>query len=483
MNNHPMMKPPQLARRRWLKQSGALLAGSVGAGTLGSLMLGTRIAQAADYKALVCVFLYGGNDGMNMIVPTDSARYNQYAGVRAALALPQSSLVKLSGSTYGLHPSLSALQKYWTQGNLAPVFNLGPLAAPLTKEQYLNAPEGSPLIPDNLFSHSDQQLMWESAGSLAIARTGWGGRASALMSTANPVISVGGNGLFGVEDLRTPLTLPLPGQTFGAYGLMPADLGWEPQARRRAAIDAMYAQPQHIALADAYTLQQRNAFEVAERLGDLVASMPGDALSSSAIDSAFAPLFVKGQFTTYLAAQLYQTAKLILNNATVKGNRQIFLAQLGGFDTHSDQLRGSDTTSGTHADLLRELGDALAAFQRAMFNVGMADMVTTFTQADFGRTFAPNLTFGTDHAWGNHQIVMGGAVKGNRTYGTYPDLVLGGKDDVGVEDWELQGRWIPTNSVDQYAATMLSWFGASSAQLDTILPNLSNFPQRTLGFL
>lgn len=470
-------------RRRWLQQSSGMLAGAFGATSLGSLLLASRPAAAADYKALVCVFLYGGNDGMNMIVPTDSSRYNQYAAVRGPLALPSSELLRLSGSNYGLHPALSALAPYWNNGYLAPVFNLGPLAVPLTKAQYRAEPDGSPLIPGSLFSHSDQQLLWESAGADTMARTGWGGRASDVMNTANPVISVGGNGVFGVETARVPLVLPGPGQKFGALGLMPEDMTWTPRILRRAAIDKMYAQTQPLELGNAYNTQQRDAFEISERIGGIVSAMPGDSLSSPAIDNAFAPLMRNGNFSSFLGAQLYQVAKLISNNATVRGNRQIFLAQLGGFDTHSDQLLPARPTTGAHADLLREAGDAMAAFQRAMDNLGMAGSVTTFTQADFGRTFAPNMSNGTDHAWGNHQLVMGGAVKGKATYGTYPELVLGGPDDVGVETWERQGRWIPTSSVDQYASTLLSWFGAGSGQIDQILPNLGNFSRRNLGFL
>jgi uncharacterized protein (DUF1501 family) len=470
-------------RRRWLQQSSGVLAGAFGATSLGGLLLASRPAAAADYKALVCVFLSGGNDGMNMIVPTDSSRYNQYAAVRGPLALPSSQLLRLAGSNYGLHPALSALTPYWNNGYLAPVFNLGPLAVPLTKAQYRAEPDGSPLIPGNLFSHSDQQLLWESAGGDTSARTGWGGRASGVMNTVNPVISVGGNGVFGVETERVPLVLPGPGQKFGAFGLMPEDMTWTPRILRRAAIDKMYGQAQTLQLGNAYNTQQRDAFEISERIGSIVSAMPGSSLSSPAIDNAFAPLMRNGAFTTYLSAQLYQVAKLISNNATVQGNRQIFLAQLGGFDTHSDQLVLGNPTTGTHADLLREAGDALAAFQRAIDNMGMAGSVTTFTQADFGRTFQPNMSNGTDHAWGNHQFVMGGAVKGKATYGTYPELVIGGPDDVGVETWERQGRWIPTSSVDQYASTLLGWFGAGGSQIDQILPNLRNFSRRTLGFL
>lgn len=480
----PELNPDSLqagiARRQWLKKTAALLAGS---GLAGGLTLGTRLAQAADYKALVCIFLYGGNDGMNMIVPTDTTRYNQYAGVRASLAIPKASLVALGNSGYGLHPSMAALAPYWTQGKLASVFNVGPLAAPLTKTQYRAEPEGSPLIPDNLFSHSDQQILWECGGGDALSRTGWGGRASNAMTTVNPVISVGGNGHFGVEDFRTPLVLPGPGSGFGAYGLRPEDITWEPNRLRKVAVDALYAQPQASDLAAAFANQQAGAFEISRRLSDLVGTMPGDAKAVPAIDAAFAGLITNGHFTNPLAAQLYQVAKLIHGHTTVQGERQIFFAQMGGFDTHGGQIDGSATT-GEHAGLLKALADALAAFQAAMQGISMADQVTSFTQADFGRTFAPNSSAGTDHAWGNHQLVIGGAVKGGAGYGTYPTLVLGGPDDVGVDDWEKQGRWIPTSAVDQYAATLLSWFGASDAQLNAALPNLSNFgSKRTLGFL
>jgi uncharacterized protein (DUF1501 family) len=483
---HAIAQAAGMSRRQLLQRSGAMLAGAFGAATLGHLALGSRPAYAADYKALVCVFLLGGNDGMNVIVPTDSTRYNQYAGIRgsAGLALPQSSLVGLPGSSYGLHPSLAALQPFWNNRTLAPVFNVGPLFAPLTKDQYRSQPDGSELIPDALFSHSDQQFQWETSTSVSQTRTGWGGRASTELSTANPVISLSGNPRFGIEELRTPLALPGPGSYFGAYDIQGDSLDWEPNRLKRQAIDALYANPQKAVLGDAYASQQAIAFEVSERLFDVVASRPGDADSSPEIDRAFAPLTADGNITTYLGQQLYQVAKLIRSNAVVQGNRQIFFASQGGYDTHADQVAYDSPLNGLHAGLLKELGDALAAFQRAMNNLGLAQSVTAFTQSDFGRTLTPNSTLGTDHAWGNNHLVIGGSVKGRATYGTYPDLVLGGDDDVGVDEWELQGRWIPTSSVDQYASTMLSWFGADNGQVDRILPNLVNFgSKRTLGFL
>lgn len=470
-------------RRAFLRRGAGLAAGAL-AGAAGlPVMLGSRHAHAADYKALVCVFQYGGSDGMNMIVPTDTTRHGQYAAVRGGLALPRASLVGLAGSQYGLHPAMAALQPFWTAGQLAPVFNLGPLNRPLTKAQYLAADAGSAIVPQALFSHSDQQKQWESAASDSLSRTGWGGRACEVLATTNPTISVGGNGLFGVEALRSPLVLPGPGSGFGAYGLMPDDLGWEPNRLRKAAVDALYAETPGGILGGAFASQQRVAFEMSDRLSGIVGSTPGDAMSVPEIDAAFAPLIQDGYIYSWFGQQMYQVAKLIAYNATVQGSRQVFFANQGGYDTHSGQAWG-DATTGPHADLLGELADGLAAFQQAMNNLGLGASVTTFTEADFGRTFAPNETSGTDHAWGNNHLVLGGAVHGGATYGTYPTLVLGGPDDVGVESWELQGRWIPTSSVDQYAATMLAWFGASPAQLDAILPNLANFGSaRSLGFL
>jgi uncharacterized protein (DUF1501 family) len=474
------MQAHTLNRRRWLQIAGATLGGALGAGGLSSLVPGTARAQSS-YKALVCIYLNGGNDGMNMVVPTDTTRYGQYAAVRAGLALPQGSLLGLGSSGYGLHPAMSALSSVWADGGLAPVFNVGPLYQPLTKAEFRAAPASSPLIPDSLFSHSDQQVLWESASTQAIARTGWGGRASATLGTANPVISVSGNSRFGASDLGAPLVLPGPGSTFGLQSL---DGTWSPTVARKAALEALYAESQTNTLLANYALQQRNAMGVADRLGALVKTQPKDN-TSPLIDTAFAPLIntTSGSVNTGIGQQLYQVAKLIEGHGTVQGMQQIFTTQLGGFDTHGNQI-STDSQTGDHARLLKQLADAMACFYNAMAAIGMGNSVTLFTQSDFGRTFKPNSSSGTDHAWGNHQLVMGGDLNGLTTYGTYPELTLGGPDDVGASSWELHGRWIPTSSVDQYAATLLRWFGASEPQLDTILPNLRNFGSaRHLGFL
>jgi uncharacterized protein (DUF1501 family) len=471
-------------RRDFLRRATAL-GGSLGVAGLGTLaaLAPVRSARAADYKALVCVFLYGGNDGSNTIVPTDATRHGQYSAVRGAMALPRGALLPLAGSDFGLHPALSSLAPIWAEGKLTALFNVGPLYAPLSKADYRSAGAGSSLLPDSLFSHSDQQTLWESALTDSQARTGWGGRAAQRLATANPVISLGGNGRFGISSTAAPLVLPEPGEMFGAYTLQPKDQTWAPLKARKDAIDALYTQGADVTLASAYQALQRDAFAVSERLGALVQRAPGSAGSNAAIDAAFAPITSGGRITTPLGRQLYQAAKLIDGRATVQGERQIFFAQQGGFDTHGNQIAGS-ATEGEHARLLKSLGDAVACFHNAMKAIGLSDAVTLFTQSDFGRTFKPNSSSGTDHAWGNHHLVVGGAVHGGRTYGSYPTLVLGGPDDVGADAWELQGRWIPTTSVDQYAATLLAWFGADAGALDAVLPNLRNFGSaRNLGFV
>lgn len=476
MHHPPMADALLMNRRHWLRLAGGTLAGALGAGALSSLAPLSARAQDS-YKALVCVFLFGGNDGMNMVVPTDLTRHNLYAGVRGDLALPRGALLHLGSTDYGLHPAMSALSTAWSDGDLAPVFNLGPLRTPMDKAQFLVATERQ--LPDNLFSHSDQQLLWEAGGGNSVERTGWGGRAAEALGTANPVISVSGNGRFGLSARSAPLVLPEPGSTFGLNGY---ESTWSPHVARQTALAALYAEAQDDTLVNALAEQQRSAFEVAGRLGPIVEIVPGTADASTDIDAAFAPLIQNGQFTSYLGAQLYQVAKLVWQNATVRGNRQLFFAGQGGYDTHSGQISG-DALGGQHADLLQELATVMACFHAAMKRLGLNDNVTLFTQSDFGRTFAPNRSSGTDHAWGNHQLVLGGAVQGASTYGTYPELVLAGPSDVGNNEWDRQGRWIPGHSVDQYAATLLRWFGASETQLGTILPNLANFSTKDLGFM
>lgn len=476
-HHHTFTRPHNPQRRRLLGASSAALAGGLGLG-VSSLLQAPARAAADDYKALVCLFFFGGNDGMNMVAPRDATRHAAYAAVRGPLALPRSSLVALNND-YGLHPSLSALAPLWADNALAAVHNVGPLYAPLTKAQYRAATGGDILLPDNLFSHSDQQRLWSASSSSTFTATGWGGRASAVLGTTNPVISFGGNAHFGLGVPGSPWVLPDAGSSFGLDGFYDST----PQRARRLALQQLMAESQSLPLTEAYAQQQRDAFDLETRFGNLFAFNPDPATDASGITAAFLPLITAGKINTNVARQLYQVARFVDQRSTVRGTRQIFFVQMGGFDHHAGQVGGSATT-GSHAALLKQAGDGMAAFWRALKAIGMDNQVTLFTQSDFGRSFKPNETGGTDHAWGNQQLVMGAAVAGQATYGRYPELVLGGPDDVGVDDWELQGRWIPSASVDQYAATLLRWWGMNEGQLDSALPNLRNFgAARNLGFM
>jgi uncharacterized protein (DUF1501 family) len=470
MHTHP------LKRRHFL----GLTAASLGGLSLPALMSASAQAQAADYRALVCIFLYGGNDGFNSIVPTDSARYNQYASAREFLALPQGSLSALANTNYGLHPGLAPLQTAWNNGQLATLFNVGPLFAPLTQDEYLNTRK---TIPESLFSHSDQQTLWETSSHLSLATTGWGGRAAEQRSAS--VISVGGNGRFGISTNSVALVLPsYPGSNFGVD-----DWSWydSPRAKRQAAITALHNDATAGVMEGVYSGMQNKAFSVSQALASTLKIAPTDANPTpdiQTINAAFGNL--ANEMDNDLARQLYQIAKLIVQRSaipnSVAGNRHVYFAQLGGFDTHQGQIITGSPLEGQHARLLGMLGRGMAAFNKAMNDVGLGANVTTFTQSDFGRTFAPNTSAGSDHGWGNNHFIMGGAVQGG-TYGTYPTLQLGGPDDSGVNTWDSQGRWIPTVSVDQYAATLLRWWGLDDGQLGSVLPNLGNFGSANLGFM
>ena len=463
-------------RRRSLLRAGA------GASLLPGAAMLPRAAVAADYKALVCIHLFGGNDALNMIVPTDPSHHERYASVRARLALPRDRLLPLEGTGVGLHPAMGSLAELWRRGRAVPVFNVGPLERPLTKAAYLEA-ERNGELPERLFSHADQISLWDTASLTSSTRSGWGGRASEALATTNPVVSVAGTSRFGSGVRQSPWVLPPSGTDFIAHGIDPAS-SQAAERSRRAALDALMTHPPSSALGQVYAATQQRALDLSARLSALVRIQPGDPQGVAAIDQAFAPLIKNGDVATALGKQLYQVAKLIAGRTALGGDRQIFFTSMGGFDTHRSQAVPGEPLAGRQAPLLAELADALAAFHAAMDALGIGDGVTTFTQTEFGRTFAPNRNDGTDHGWGNTQWVAGAAVQGGTTYGRYPELVLGGDDDVSPPGPTALGRWIPSASVDQYAATLLGWFGVTEAQLDAALPNLQRFgEQRRLGFL
>lgn len=458
---HPMSVG--INRRDWFKWMGGVAAVNVA--------LPTSMAQATSaYKALVCVFLSGGNDGLNTVVPID-ARYGDYQRVRAGLALPQASLLPLDGVPYGLHPSLAALQPIWNAGQMTAVFNVGPLMRPFeSKADFLAAYRArGQAIPPRLFSHADQQVLWQAVDGESISRSGWGGRAAQVLGAAQPVMSLGGNAHFGRSNARSAWVLPRPGAMFQIGGVQSPQ--WLHEVKRRAAFEALYRKQNYPSeLMDVFARQEIEAMAVSDSLSGTLRTLPIDLSENDPVRDAFAALTrADGRsLKTKLAEQLFQVAKLIRQGQSTGQGAQLYFVEAAGYDTHANQLR-------EHAALLRELGDGLAAFQRAVARLGLAESVTTFTASDFGRTVVPNSSAGTDHAWGNHHLVLGGAVRGKMTHGVYPSLELGGPDDVGEWPWERQGRWIPSTSVERYAQALLSWWGMGAAQVAAVLPNLGRF--------
>ena len=425
--------------------------------------------QGADYRALVCLFMFGGNDGLNTVIPMDDSvpgsGYADYAAGRKSLAIAKSSLVALSGSRFGLHPSLSPLASIWNDQAMAVVHNVGPLSKPMTQSQYVQwrGQNDANLVPESLFSHSDQQRQWENGASTTIAQTGWGG-AAAEQNDFNQVISFGNNTRFGTGLRNNELVLPEPGGTFGLNGYW---TGSQPDARR-VALNALMAEASGNQMHSTYAAGQRSAMDLSRRLEAIIKSKPGDTGSNAAINSAFGNLAAPNN--TRLAKQLYQVAKMVESGRTaLGGTRHIYFVSLGGFDTHGDQL-------GAHAGLLADVGRSVAAFYAALKALGLSDKVTLFTASDFGRTFKPNSSGGTDHAWGNEHLVIGSGVNPQAMVGQYPVLRLGGINDAAdpAKSWEFQGRWIPSLGVSQYAGSLLRWLNPSM-NLNNVLPGLSGF--------
>jgi uncharacterized protein (DUF1501 family) len=427
-------------------------------GGLSKFGLVSAFAQGTtDYKALVCIFLFGGNDGNNMVVPIDS-RYAGYQSVRGPLAIPQGQLLALqSGSqaNYGLHPSMPEMQGYFNnQKNLAILANVGTLVQPTTQAMY----QAYQNLPENLFSHSDQQDQWQSAQLAGIPQSGWAGKvADSLQSAYNsgakfpPILSVSGNAIFCTGITSSPFTMD-PGQTPGLQGF---DSSAASQARF-VATQQLLTFDSGLSLVQAANAVTGQAVQYSVVLANALQSIP-----------PLQTVFPKGD----LADQLKQVAQVIAAQSQLGVKRQIFFCSYGGFDTHGDQLP-------QHVQLLTTISQSMSAFYQATVELGVANQVTTFTVSEFGRTMEPGSNGGTDHAWGNHQLILGGAVKGNTVYGTFPALALGGPDDA-----DQNGRWIPTTALDQFGATLATWFGVSAANLPSIFPNLSNFPTSNLGFL
>lgn len=449
-----------LSRRGFLLEAARLtaLAGTPFAANL--MAVGAASAQtASDHKALVCIFLAGGNDQSNTVVPRSGTAYASYQQSRPTLALAAADLLAItptgySGEALGLHPSLSALHPLFNQQRVALLANVGTLAAPITKAQW-NAGQPSVPVPIQLFSHSDQQGAWQTALPDRASQTGWQGRMGDLLASSYNVgsgvsiaMSVAGNNLMqaGQSTIQYQLT------TDGAV--------------RVSALGSLYG-----SAAGGAALQRLMTQNRSHLLESEVNRVSSRAIASEAlVRSALAPVSAGATFpATPLGRQLQIVARMIAARGALGQRRQLFFVQQGGYDTHDNLLTD-------HGARLRELGDAMAAFYEATSAQGVANQVTTFTASDFGRALQHNGR-GSDHGWGGHHFVMGGAVQGNRVYGRFPTVALNGPEDAA------RGALIPTTAVDEYVATLARWFGVSLSDLPTVIPNIGRFASRDLGFM
>jgi uncharacterized protein (DUF1501 family) len=454
------MKPQISAPRRRIIQLGALAPVALSTGMLGGLVR-SAFAQATtanDYRALVAVFMFGGNDGNNMLIPLDTASFDDYTRGRGALALNRGSLAPInptntSSRPFALHGSMTALAQLFGEDKAAAIANVGPLVKPTTRAQWQNDDSFS---PPNLFSHSDQQNQWQSGTAEAGTRTGWGGRIAdqiaALNGTQNIATAIAVNGRSFFQQ----------GTSVAPYAVSPSGyFGFE-------SYDPKSSEAVSIAFGEMIRLPRKHLFDVA--WNDVIKrGIDTQQVFQNALENA-TPLAT--QFPqTGLGDQLRTIARLIAARNALGVKRQVYFASIGGFDTHGeDQLNDQ-------AELLGNVSNSMAAFYRATVELGVANNVTAFTMSDFGRDLPANGNRGSDHGWGSHHLVVGGAVQGNKLYGTFPTLRVNGPDDT------TGGRWIPTTATEQYAATLARWFGLSSVEIANAFPALSRFPGGLLGFV
>lgn len=457
-------------RRSFLKGLGLLGAAGMAeplAMSLFNINNAAAFYAGNDYKALVCVFLLGGNDHANTLVPIDAKNYPTYQRIRGVLALNKADILPLNGGEhlahgirYGLHPSLKNLQKIFNNDKkLAVLQNVGMITRPTTKAHY----QAQQHLPPKLFSHNDQQSLWESHGMANERSQGWGGKMGRLAqrhnaSRTNQLTCVSASGKVKLLSTNTTEQYTVT-QTNGSTPLGVVT-GW--------AIKQKYWMGSDVVTQEALKMMRATRSNIFEK--EIADTFVRSIDTEEAIASALGPVApLQTQFANDAFSQsLLTVANLIRAQAQLGMKRQVFFVGLSGFDTHGSQLS-------THARLLSELDAGLASFYNAISEAGMSNNVTTFTASEFGRTLANNGD-GTDHGWGGHHFIMGGAVKGG-FYGQAPLIGVDTEDDVG------RGRLIPTTSVDQYVATLAKWFGVEDHEMGQILPYIHNFSTRNLGFL
>ena len=471
--------------------SAAAMVSSLDRLSLVNAMVQQQPEVASDYKALVCVFLSGGTDCNNMVVPLD-AEYASYNTVRgpSGLAISQQALLPINAASrqFGLHPNLSpevanagqapGLLGPWNQGKLAILCNYGSLLQPTTKAQYQSNVNGA-YRPYQLFSHSDQVAQQMTSITKSSGQTGWGGRVADNTGALNGATilpmstSVAGTNLF--QTGATTRQLAIGTGTLASV----LNLSWS-----------------GVSSANPFTngsgFRQLLGFDTGAALIKGESDTTNQALNADTTLNQPDPPITATFPVTNIGNQLKQVAKLVQigNNSVANGglgmHRQIFFCSLGGFDTHTNETSADPTVpngAGGQGNLLTQFSQAARAFYDEMAAQGNSNNVTLFTLSDFGRTFSASgsgaATVGTDHAWGSHAFIMGGAVLGGTFYGTYPTLALNSPDDDGGN----RGRWIPTTAIDQYGATLARWYGLDPSLLTTVFPNLSKFATQNVGFL
>ncbi|MEW5838558.1 MAG: DUF1501 domain-containing protein [Pseudomonadota bacterium] len=460
---------PDMSRRAFLQRSAALgITGALAPWAMQLSLLGEAAAAVteknvdeADYKALVCIFLGGGNDHANTLVPCDAEHHAAYAAIRSSLALDRELLQEYAlsprsalgdGLQFALAPGLAPLKPLWDSQRLAIQLNVGPLIVPTSLAQFKS---GSVPLPPKLFSHNDQTSIWQSGMSEG-ARSGWGGRMGEMLLASNressfTAISASGNAVFlsGRHMARYQISprgaIPIHGVRRALYG----------SPRCQTALHQLITQADPNLFGNEYNRVVRRSIDAQARIDQALARSP-------TLKTVF-------DENNPLAQQLGMVARMIAAHAHLGVRRQVFLVELNGFDTHDDLLE-------RHSELLPQLATAMRAFHDATVELGMEQNVTAFTASDFGRTLTSNGD-GSDHGWGSHHFIMGGAVKGRQFYGAAPAIAVNGPDDVG------QGRLLPTTSVDQYAATFARWMGVPANELAQVMPNIGNFSASDLGFV
>lgn len=447
------------SRRAFLQRSALLGMAGVAAPFVTSLgAIGeAAAATASDYKALVCIFLLGGNDHFNTLVPYDPTSHARYANARGGIAISRSALeatallpsVDLGGRAYALAPAMAPLNPLFDAGRLAVALNVGTLIQPTTRGQYLNK---TVRLPPKLFSHNDQQSFFQ-ASSPEGAVSGWGGRIGDVLQSGNgsatlTCINASGNAVF----LTGRQAIQYNVGTGGPVSLLRGASSLYGSTVAAQTLRQMMTETNPHMFATEYARVNKRALDTQAQIANALAGVPTSSM----------PLFASDES---MAAQLQMVARMIAIAGDIGAKRQIFFVSMGGYDLH-------DNLATKQPLLLGRLSAAMRAFHDTTEALGVADKVTTFTGSDFGRTLGSNGN-GTDHGWGSMHFVMGGAVRGRRFYGTVPEIGHNTPDDVG------RGRLVPTMSVDQYAATLARWFGVSDGDLSTVLPNIGNYDRST----